>query len=145
MKLTTKAYYGVRALANLADKHAVKSPVPLKTISQEENISGIYLEQIFNKLKNVGLVKSVRGPGGGYVLGKAPAETNVYEVVTVLEENMGLGRCFSKKGKEDICAKNGKCATQEVWEKVNNQIKDVLEGVSLEDIVNRTREIDPCN
>ena len=81
MKFTTKSSYGIRALINLALMYDQKKPVPIGRIAKKENISGFYLEQLFNKLKKHGLIRSVRGPRGGYTFSKDPADISVYEAV----------------------------------------------------------------
>ena len=143
MRLTTKSSYGVRALINLAVMHEKNEPVSIRSISKEEGISTIYLEQIFNALKNRGLVKSVRGPKGGYVLAKDPAEINVYEAIEVLEGDISSVRCISRKGNAKSCTKSCSCASKEVWEELTRQIKKTLEGFSLKYLARRAAKINP--
>lgn len=141
MKLTTKSSYGVRALIDLAVRYDKGEPVSTGRISREEGISNIYLEQIFNCLKKHGLVKSIRGPKGGYILARDPSKINVYEVVTALEGSVSLGRCVSGKGKEYVCKRASKCASKEVWDETARQIKGTLERFSLRDLADRTLEM----
>jgi Rrf2 family protein len=143
MRLTTKSSYGVRALINLAVMHKKDKPISISSISKEEGISTIYLEQIFNTLKNRGLVKSVRGPRGGYVLAKPPAKINVYEAIEILEGDISSVRCVSRKDKTKACAKFCNCASKEVWEELTRQIKKTLEGFSLKYLAQRAAKINP--
>ena len=143
MRLTTRSSYGVRALINLAIVHATEKPVSLKQISREENISKIFLDQIFNQLKKQNLVKSVRGPKGGYILAKDPSEISVFEIVSILEGDVFTEKCLSGKTKDKMCTNSGRCASGEVWTEVAQQIKKTLDKFSLRDLANRTIEIDP--
>lgn len=144
MKLTTRSSYGVRALIRLAIEHDGGEPVSIGHISREEGISNIYLEQIFNCLKNRGLVKSVRGPRGGYVLARDPSRVSVYEVVMALEGSISPARCISSgKGKENVCGKASRCASKEVWDEMGRQIKETLGRFSLRGLAERAMKITP--
>ena len=143
MRLTTKSSYGVRALINLAAVYKRKQPVSIRSISKEEGISTIYLEQIFNTLKNRGLVKSVRGPRGGYVLAKDPAKINVYEAIEILEGDVSSVRCVPKNGRGKTCAQLCNCASKEVWDELTLQIKKTLEGFSFKYLAERAIKIKP--
>jgi len=140
--LTTRSSYGVRGLIHLAIAHKKEDgrPVSAGRVSREEGISNTYLEQIFNRLKARGIVKSVRGPGGGYVLARDPSKISVYEVVMVLEGGISPGKCV---GNRKICTKAGRCASKEVWEEVAKQITGTLESFSLGDLAARALEMDP--
>jgi Rrf2 family protein len=145
MKLTTRSSYGVRALVNLAIMYDDGHPVSIKYVSRKEGISSIYLEQIFNRLKKQGIVRSIRGPKGGYSLSKDPSQISVYEVVLALEGRVSPARCFSDKKEMTVCKRAGKCASKEVWDEVARHIKDALESFSLKDLAKRTLQIDPEN
>jgi Rrf2 family protein len=123
--------------------HGKKRPVSISSISKEEGISTIYLEQIFNVLKNRGLVKSVRGPKGGYVLAKDPAKVNVYEAINILEGDISSVRCMPKGGKGKTCARLCNCASKEVWEELTRQIEKTLKGFSLKYLADRAKKINP--
>ncbi len=141
MLLTTRSSYGVRALIHLAIAYGqTRQPVSVRSISREEGISGVYLEQIFGRLKSHDIVKSVRGPKGGYILVKDPSKVSVYEVVMALEGNISPGKCV---GNKTICRRAGKCASKEVWDEVTRQITVALERFNLKDLAGRTLEIDP--
>jgi len=120
-----------------------KRPVPIKDISREEEISGVYLEQIFNRLKNQGLVRSIRGPGGGYALVRDPSDISVYEVVMALEGSVNPVRCVSGKGEKKECGRIATCASKEVWREMARRIKETLGDFSLRDLAGRTLELDP--
>ncbi len=141
MRLTTRSSYGIRALINLAIAHGGERVLSIKHISRKEGISGVYLEQIFNRLKRRGLIKSIRGPKGGYVLAKDPAEVSIYEVVMALEGGVFPGRCVSRKGEKKMCEKTERCASKEVWDEVAMKIKETLGRFSLRDLARRTLEM----
>lgn len=142
MRLTTKSSYGVRALVNLAVRYAGGKPISIKDLSRKEGISSVYLEQIFNRLKKGGIVKSVRGPRGGYILEKNPADVSVFDVVVVLEGSAYFGRHASCKGSKDKCARSGQCVSKEVWEEVARQVKSTLERFTLDDLAARAAKTD---
>ena len=130
MKLSTKGRYGVKAMVDLA-LHYGDTPVSIKTISQRQNISEYYLEQLFSPLRKAKLIKSVRGAQGGYVLNSAPKDITVAEVMYVLEGHIEISDCI--EGTE--CDKTDYCATRLLWEKIKNSIDEVMESITLQDIV----------
>lgn len=131
MRLTTKGQYAVRAMVNLACRSADK-PVSLKEISGEEDISLAYLEQLFVKLRKGNVVRSVRGPGGGYVLARAPREISVGEIITVVEESLNPVACLDEGSVG--CERAAKCTTQNVWKALGDKIKEFLNSITLEDL-----------
>lgn len=134
MKLTTKGRYAVTAMLDLA-LHAQECPVPLADISQRQGISLSYLEQLFSKLRKKGLVDSARGPGGGYRLSRAAGEIPVAEVIDAINEHVDARRC----GGLQNCQDDQICLTHELWEDLSKQIFDFLNGISLGDLVKRSR------
>lgn len=132
MKLTTKGRYAVTALLDLA-LHAQKGPVSLADISERQEISISYLEQLFAKLRKNGLVKSVRGPGGGYRLSREAEEIFVAEVIDAVDESIDVTRC---EGRGD-CQKGEQCLTHELWMDLSQQIHQFLSGISLRSLVDR--------
>lgn len=128
MRLSTKGQYAVRAVVSLAC-HADGKPVTLKNISDEEGISLSYLEQLFVKLRKGKIVKSVRGPGGGYVLAKPPAQISVGEVISVVEEPMNPVACLDEGSG---CDRATRCSTQKVWKCLAEKIAEFLNSVSIE-------------
>jgi len=109
-------------------------PVSVGSIAKKEKLSVPYLEQLLNRLKRSGIVKSIRGPRGGYVLAKNPVRISVYDVVKVLEGDLALVFCISDKSIQNKCDRMSECVTKFLWKKLNNSIKDVLESVSLADL-----------
>ncbi|WP_119394324.1 Fe-S cluster assembly transcriptional regulator IscR [Salinibius halmophilus] len=132
MRLTTKGRYAVTAMLDLA-LHAQKGPVSLSDISDRQNISLSYLEQLFAKLRRADLVSSVRGPGGGYLLGKGSDEISVAVVVEAVSESMDATRC---QGNHD-CQSGDVCLTHHLWQDLSAQIRQFLDDISLADLVNR--------
>ncbi len=117
-------------MVNLAC-HSGESPVTLKDISLEEGISLSYLEQLFVKLRKGRIVKSVRGPGGGYVLAKAPSKISVGEVIKVVEEPLNPVACLDLGSG---CERAEKCITQRVWKGLAEKIAEFLNSVTIEDL-----------
>ncbi|MEA3489628.1 MAG: Rrf2 family transcriptional regulator [Candidatus Omnitrophota bacterium] len=143
MRLTSKTSYGIRALVDLAIMYSRKSPVSIRKISREEGISSIYLEQIFNRLKNHGIVKSIRGPRGGYMLARSPSEISVYDAIDALEGEVTSVGCRSGRIKGAACKQAGRCVSKEVWDEVTGQIQKTLKSFSLKCLAKRAIEIDP--
>ena len=131
MKLSTKGRYGVKAMVDLAI-HYGDAPVSIKTISKRQNISEYYLEQLFSPLRKAGLIKSIRGAQGGYVLSKTPDKITVSDVMYVLEGPVEISDCID--GVE--CNNIDYCATRLLWEKIKNSIDEVMESITLQDIAN---------
>lgn len=135
MKLSTRGEYGVRALAVLAH-HYQQGPLPLRVIAQKEHLSETYLEQLFRDLKKSGIIKSIRGPKGGYILAKNPKDISVGDAVRVLEGPLGPVDCvLENKTSEGCCTKEGSCITRFVWAKLRDSMAKVLDEISFEDIV----------
>lgn len=132
MRLTTKGRYAVTAMLDLA-LHAAHGPVSLADISARQHISVSYLEQLFAKLRRSKLVQSVRGPGGGYQLGAAPALISVASVIDAVDESVDATRC----GGEGDCHDGEICLTHHLWSDLSTQIHDFLSAISLADLVAR--------
>lgn len=134
MKLSTKSRYGLRALFDMA-YHAGTLPVQIKDISRRQAISPRYLEQIFQDLKKAGLLKSRRGPQGGYFLAKRPQEITVQDIVQAAEGEMALVDC-TKKGpdKKETCEFDNQCVTQKVWAEASRRLNEYLASVTLRDL-----------
>jgi Rrf2 family protein len=133
MKLSTKGRYGVRLMLDLA-LHAQDSPVTLKDIAARQEISENYLSNLIPLLKNAGLVHSVRGPKGGYTLGKPPREINLKEILLVLEGSMCLVECTEMPR---LCRRSPRCLAREVWSEVTGKMYEALESFTLETMMNR--------
>lgn len=132
MKLSTKGRYGLKAMFELALRKN-DGPVPLKCIAKQYGISDQYLEQIFSSLRKSNLVTSVRGAQGGYLLSKDSTQITVGDILTVLEGPVALSDCVLD---EDACENSGVCVTKIVWEKMKKSIDEVVNSISLEDMVN---------
>lgn len=135
MKLSTKGRYAVMAMVDLAT-HSRGKPVALADVAQRQEISLSYLEQLFGKLRRGGLVKSVRGPGGGYLLARTENDTRVSDIILAVDEPIKATRCTP--GSPTGCHSNkGRCLTHDLWEELGNQIYIYLSSVSLQDVVDR--------
>ena len=131
MKLSTKGRYGLKAMFELSvTQHT--GPVPLKYIAKRQNISDQYLEQIFSALKKAGLIKSVRGAQGGYLLVKEPKDITVGDILIVLEGPVSISDCVVD---EDICENSGICVTKIVWERLKKGIEDVINSITLQNMI----------
>lgn len=135
MKLNTKGRYAVMAMADLA-KHSAERPVSLADIAGRQEISLSYLEQLFARLRRADLVKSVRGPGGGYRLARGAGETHVADIILAVDEPMRATRCDLTSA-TGCTGKNGRCITHDLWEELSRQIHIFLSAVTLADILER--------
>ena len=130
MRLTTKGRFAVTAMLDLAMNEADK-PVTLAGISERQSISLSYLEQLFSRLRRSGLVKSVRGPGGGYRIAKKLDQVSVSEIISAVDELIDATQC----GGQENCHDEGRCMTHDLWSSLNVKILEYLSGVSLADLV----------
>ena len=133
MKLTTKGRYAVMAMADLASFQSNK-PVSLNDISLRQNISLSYLEQLFAKLKTGKLVKSIRGPSGGYILEKNPKDIKLSNIIFAVDEQVKTLNC-KKESKRGCNGKAVKCITHNLWDDLEKHINDFFDKVSLNDLV----------
>jgi Rrf2 family iron-sulfur cluster assembly transcriptional regulator len=130
--LTTKGRYAVTAMLDLALHHG-EGPITLADIASRQGISLSYLEQLFSRLRRRELVSSVRGPGGGYTLGREANNIFVAEVITAVDENVDTTRC----GGAHNCQNNQRCLTHDLWHDLSNRIYDYLNKISLQDLMDR--------
>ncbi len=139
MKLNTKSRYAVMALADMSN-FTGKRPVSLRDISLRQNISLLYLEQIFLKLKKNNLVKSIRGTNGGYILNKDPKEIKISEIFLAVEEKVKTVGC-TKESKKGCNGKSTKCITHDLWDELELHINTFFESKKLSDLIkiNQTR------
>ena len=137
MKLTTRGRYAVMAMADLA-LFKDKGPVSLTDISIRQNISLAYLEQIFIKLKQVNLVKSVRGAKGGYVLDASPEEIKISNIISAVDEEIKTLNC-KKESKRGCNNKSSKCITHNLWDQLDQHINNFFEKVKLQDLVKKNQ------
>jgi len=132
MRLTTKGRYAVTAMLDLAI-HADKGPVSLADISQRQEISLSYLEQLFSKLRKSELVTSMRGPGGGYQLSRPLEAVFVAQIIDAVNESIDATNCNGKGN----CHQGKICLTHHLWEDLSGQIHNFLSNISLADLVAR--------
>ena len=137
MKLTTRGRYAVMAMADLA-LFKDNGPTNLTDISLRQNISLAYLEQIFIKLKNNNLVKSVRGTKGGYVLEHSPEEINISNIISAVDEEVKTLNC-KKESKRGCNNKSTKCITHNLWDQLDQHINNFFEKVKLQDLVKKNQ------
>ena len=141
MRLSTKGRYAVMAMADLAKngrgEGGESRAVSLAEIAARQEISLSYLEQLFARLRKSGLVRSVRGPGGGYRLAKGAEETMVAEIVLAVDEPIRATRCVAHGTPKGCMLGGERCSTHDLWEDLGDEIHRYLSGVSLEDVVMR--------
>lgn len=133
MKISSRGRYGVRAMFELALHHNEGS-IPLKIVAQNQDISENYLEQLIASLRKAGLVKSIRGAQGGYMLAKDPGEITVGDIVRVLEGPLDLVECVKETHGDQGCCKADECVTRMVWAKLRDKINEVLDETTLADM-----------
>lgn len=135
MRLTTKGRFAVTAMLDLAINEVKDvtdtKPVTLAGISERQDISLSYLEQLFSRLRRQGLVKSIRGPGGGYNLAKSYTEISVADIISAVDEQIDATQC----GGHENCRDEGRCMTHDLWTALNTKILEYLAGVTLADMV----------
>jgi Rrf2 family protein len=135
MKINTQIRYGVRALCFIS-YNSDGNPVQVRDISEREGISPRYIEQIFQKLKKAGIVKSVRGPYGGYYLAKDPGEIRVGDVVRATEGgDFNLVFCDGlKKNAKKICERLDECIVRETWEEGSRRLMAYFDSITIKDL-----------
>ncbi len=137
MRLTSKGRYAVTAMLDVA-LNSEAGPVPLADISERQGISLSYLEQLFSRLRKNGLVSSVRGPGGGYLLGKDASSIAVGEVISAVDESVDATRCQGKGG----CQGGDKCLTHALWRDLSDRLTGFLNNITLGELVNNQEVLD---
>ena len=139
MKISTKGRYGLRALIDLA-RYSEIEPVSISSIAARQNISERYLEQLMTLMKKAGLVKSVRGAGGGYVLAREMETISVGDVLRSLEGNLEPVECTGFD-EEDSCEAAGGCVTKYVWQRINESINKTVNEISLKQLVEESKQV----
>jgi len=130
MKLTTKGRFAVTAMLDLALNEA-SQPVTLSEISKRQSISLSYLEQLFSRMRRMGLVKSVRGPGGGYHTAMDYKDITVRSIITSVDERIDSTQC----GGEENCKDGNRCITHDLWASLNDKILDYLDSLTLASLI----------
>ena len=135
MKLSTKGRYAVMAMVDLA-KYESNKPISLADIADRQEISLSYLEQLFSRLRKGGLVKSIRGPGGGYMLSRTPTHVRISDIILAVDEPIKATRCKSDSSVGCTGTKS-RCLTHDLWAELGNQIYLFLSSISLADVCER--------
>ncbi len=134
MKLSTKGRYAVMAMIDIS-QHSAGEPVSLAEIAARQDISQEYLEQLFAKLRKVGLVESARGPGGGYRLARPQAEIAISEIIIAVDEPLRVTRCEGDA--VEGCVKGERCCAHDLWSSLGRQMMYFLDSVTLDDVVEK--------
>lgn len=132
MKISTKGRYALRLMLDIA-LHGAAAPVPLKDVAERQAISVKYLEQITASLVRAGFLKSIRGPQGGYLLAKSPAECTVGLILRQMEGSMIPVACLERNGTD--CKRQEECVTQRIWKELDQAIRSVVDKYTLEDLI----------
>lgn len=136
MKLNTKGRYAVMAMVDLGIHSRNGHPVSLADIALRQEISLSYLEQLFARLRRAGLVKSARGPGGGYLLSHGAEQTRIADIVLAVDEPIKVTRCEGRSHKGCMPG-NGRCATHDLWAELGNHIYLFLSAITVADVCER--------
>ena len=139
MKLSTKGRYGLRAMIDLAD-FSEEMPQSIANIAARQSISDSYLEQLMAKLKKAGLITSIRGSQGGYVLAKPCDEISVGDILRALEGDLSPVKCMGLKG-DDACSGSGTCVTKNVWKRIDDSIQNAVDSIYLKELVEDNRKM----
>jgi len=136
MKLSTRARYGLRSLLYLAEQDPTRA-VPVREIAEQEGVSGDYLEHLLHAMKNSNLVKSVRGAGGGFMLGKPADQINLKDLFSALDEKIEAVWCIEEG---EICPRSDTCKSRPIWEKLRKLLYKFASDTSLADAVGSADE-----
>jgi len=139
MRLSTKGRYALRSMVDLA-LHVDQSPVTREEIAARQEISADYLAHLFSKLVRAGLVTSVKGPGGGYVLARSPATITAGDIVRAVDESLAPVFCVNGTSQE-TCHRMDDCVTRLLWRRLGERISEVLDAVALEDLREQARQM----
>jgi Rrf2 family protein len=135
MKISTKGRYALRLMLDLAINYTGEY-ISIKSIAARQDISEKYLEQIITQLNRAGYVRSIRGAQGGYMLAKAPSEYTVGMILRLMEGSLAPVSCIE----DETCDRASRCATQEVWQKIQEAVENVVDNITLADLVIRYQE-----
>jgi Rrf2 family cysteine metabolism transcriptional repressor len=134
LRLSTKVQYGVRAMFEIA-KDYKNGPITIKEISRRQGVSVSYLEQLLNKLRKGGLIKSKKGPGGGYMLSKEPTEVSIGEILNILEGPIAITQCLDTTTKSSGCGRVDGCVARLLWKSLGEKISGFLTTITLKDLL----------
>lgn len=143
MRLTSKGRYAVMAMADLALHGGAERTVPLQEVARRQEISLSYLEQLFSRLRQAGLVAGVRGPGGGYRLARTSGEVTIADIIAAVNEPIKTTRCKEGSGKSCI-GKSGRCIAHGLWQEMGERIHGFLASVSLADVLEQRFDGSAC-
>jgi len=142
MRVTTKGRYALRAMINLAQNNEDK-PLSIKKITEVEDLSPIFLEQIFTKLKKYGLIKSIRGAGGGFLLARDVSEISVKDILEAVEEGIRLTPCCSSETvKAEHCDRSQECRALNFWNSANDYVMKFFEEYTLQRVIAEFETVD---
>jgi Rrf2 family protein len=131
LRLSTRSQYGVRAMFEIANSYP-RGPVTIKAISEKQAVSIPYLEQILNTLRKAGIIRSVRGPGGGYVLNQEPEQISIGAILRELEGPVAITSCLDPK---EGCMRIDGCVTHLLWKSLGEKIEAFLDNMTLKDLL----------
>lgn len=140
MKLSTKGRYGLRAMVDIA-VYSQDSPVPISVIAERQNISVRYLEQLLPKLKKAGIIKSIRGAQGGYMLDKDPKDISAGDILRTLEGDLTPIDCAAFTGDTSTCSGTKFCVTKTVWQRINDSVQQAVDSITLQELMEESIEI----
>jgi len=138
MQLSTRSRYGARAVLDIA-LHAQDGPVTLGEIARRQDVSTKYLGHIVNPLIAAGILESIRGPRGGYVMGRAPEDTRLGDIIRTLDGSMAPARCVDRPGN---CSRAPTCAMREVWTRIKDELEAAVDRITVADLMVRQRELE---
>lgn len=139
MRLSTGGRYALRAMVDLA-LHADRGPVSRSDITERQGISVHYIEQLFVKLRRAGLIKSVRGPGGGYILARNAEDIRAGDVIRAVEGPIALVYCVEPQNRPP-CHRMPRCVTHLLWKRLSKEIAEILDSVTLKDLCEQAMEL----
>ena len=138
MRFSTKTRYGTRAVLDIA-MHSGHGPITLNDIARRQDVSKKYIGHIVNQLMAAGILESVRGPQGGYMLARPAKQIRLGEIIRALDGSMAPVRCVEKPG---VCNRSSRCATQEIWITLKEKCDAVVDGITMADLVKRQKKLD---
>jgi len=140
LTLSTRGEYGVRAMFEIAREYE-KGPLSIKEIARRQGVSVPYLEQLLNRLRRAGLIRSQKGPGGGYVLIKRPDEISIGVILRVLEGPVALTNCLAPESGRQECSLVKKCVARLLWQSLGNRIEEFLDNITLQDLLSASVDL----
>jgi len=140
MRITTRGRYGLRAVLKLTVSDKGK-PVSIRELSESEEISPEFLEQIFFRLRKAGIIKSTRGPGGGFQLDKSPDDITVKEIFDAVGEEISLTPCTSDTDPRSPCTRADNCIAHNMWVDTSEYINNYFENITVQSILDKNKEL----